>query len=318
MKPKENNMGIFEKLIKPSTRAMLREARHMKSFSLFDLLHGYFYMRWPFFYIAMGKGDHPWAKRLAPLLGWIGKRIADSAGPVGEDGRKTSMADTYHGKVVPLEAAMQLVSVKEDLQFENLEQIVPFTRARDIILKNPDHIVALDCPCRVAKPNPCLPLDVCLIVGEPFASFAMEHQSKRARWITSEEAQRVLKEEDERGHVHHAFFKDAVLGRFYAICNCCSCCCGAMKAQRHGEPMLITSGYICQVDQNLCAACGSCIDLCQFDAIQVDGYAEVDQAVCMGCGVCVNNCPQGALSLQRDAARSAPLEIFRLMEEAGR
>jgi hypothetical protein len=25
-------------------------------------------------------------------------------------------------------------------------------------------------------------------------------------------------------------YKDAMLGRFYAICNCCSCCCGAMEA----------------------------------------------------------------------------------------
>jgi len=82
--------------------------------------------------------------------------------------------------------------------------------------------------------------------------------------------------------------------------------------------MLITSGYVCRVDQDLCAACGTCADLCQFGAIQVDGYAEVDLSACMGCGVCVNNCPQEALSLTRDAARSAPLEIFKLMEDAGR
>jgi tRNA (Thr-GGU) A37 N-methylase len=27
-------------------------------------------------------------------------------------------------------------------------------------------------------------------------------------------------------------YKDAMLGRFYAICNCCSCCCGAMQAHQ--------------------------------------------------------------------------------------
>ena len=33
------------------------------------------------------------------------------------------------------------------------------------------------------------------------------------------------------------YYKDAMLGRFYAICNCCSCCCGAMQAHQHGTPM---------------------------------------------------------------------------------
>jgi hypothetical protein len=26
------------------------------------------------------------------------------------------------------------------------------------------------------------------------------------------------------------YYKDAMLGRFYATCNCCSYCCGAMQA----------------------------------------------------------------------------------------
>ncbi len=311
-------MRLFDMLVRPSTRKMIREARQVKGFTFFDLLHGYFYMRWPFFYISMAKGDHPLAKPLAPLLGWVGRVIASAAGPAGADGRKPGMADTYHGKVVPLESARQLVSVQEDLRFENLEQIIPFNRARDLILQNPEQIAVLDCPCRAGKPNPCLPLDVCLIVGEPFASFVLEHHPARSRRVTSEEAQRILKEEDERGHVHHAFFKDAILGRFYAICNCCECCCGAMKAQRSGEPMLISSGYVCQVDEEKCAGCATCAGLCQFGAIHVEGIAGVDAASCMGCGVCVNNCPQGALSLQREPSRPAPLEIDRLMAEAAR
>ena len=44
----------------------------MKGFSFFDLLHSYVYGRWTYFYIAMGTGRHPLAKRLAPLLNWIG------------------------------------------------------------------------------------------------------------------------------------------------------------------------------------------------------------------------------------------------------
>jgi Pyruvate/2-oxoacid:ferredoxin oxidoreductase delta subunit len=233
------------------------------------------------------------------------------------DSDHRTFADGYHGKVVPLEAATQLVTVGEDVDLGDLEQIVPYPVARDIVLKHPDHIVVLDCPCRSARENPCLPLDVCLIIGEPFASFVAEHHPQRSRWISQGEAVEILRAEQERGHVSHAFFKDAMLGRFYAICNCCSCCCGAMNAHRNGTPMLASSGYVAQVDADLCAACGTCADYCQFAAISVDdGFAHVDAAACMGCGVCVAHCPQDAVSLLRDATKGEPLEIQKLIAEA--
>jgi heterodisulfide reductase subunit A-like polyferredoxin len=113
------------------------------------------------------------------------------------------------------------------------------------------------------------------------------------------------------------YYKDAMLGRFYAICNCCSCCCGAMQAHRNGTPMLASSGFIAQVDEDLCAACGSCADHCQFAAISVDdGFARIDAAVCMGCGVCVAHCPQEAICLLRDPAKGVPLEIRNLIAHA--
>lgn len=299
--------------LKSSTRAYLKEARKTRDFSFFDLIHGYVYLRFPYLYISLAKGDHPLSRRLAPLLGFLGRLIEAQAKKKG-NGQPTGFADTYHGKVMPVEEAKRLVSIKQPIRVENLEQVIPFTRARDLILENPDHIAALDCPCRAGKPHPCLPLDVCLIVGEPFVSFVLEHHPKRARRITSEEAMKILEEEDERGHVHHAFFKDAMLGRFYAICNCCSCCCGAMKAQREGTPMLISSGFISVVDEDKCIACGTCAGVCPFGAIQVNGHAVIVAESCMGCGICVRHCSQGALSLQRDPSRGEPLEILHLIE----
>ena len=116
-------------------------------------------------------------------------------------------------------------------------------------------------------------------------------------------------------HCAH-YYKDAMLGRFYAICNCCSCCCGAMYAHQHGTPMLASSGYVAQVDADLCAGCGTCADDCPFAAISVDvGVAHVDAAACMGCGVCVAHCPQEAITLVRDPARGEPLEIQKLIAE---
>ena len=302
------------RLGRPSTRAFMREANQIPHFSLFDRLHGYVYARWPYLYIRIGTGEHWLAKLFRDLVGWLTRVMPHKR---GDESDRVTFADTYHGKVVPLEAAKQLVMIKEDINLGDLEQIIPYALARDIVLQHPDHIVVLDCPCRVSRQNPCLPLDVCLVIGEPFASLVAEHHPKRSRWISSEEAVGILRAEDERGHVHHAFFKDAMLGRFYAICNCCACCCGAMQAHQHGTPMLVSSGFVAEVDAELCAACGLCADYCQFDAIAVDnGQAHIDYRACMGCGVCVSQCPQEAISLLRDPAKGEPLEIRELMARA--
>jgi Pyruvate/2-oxoacid:ferredoxin oxidoreductase delta subunit len=211
-----------------------------------------------------------------------------------------------------------LVTLNEEISLPVPEQVLPYSRARDIVLRNPDHIVALDCPCRASRPSPCRPLDICLIVGEPFASFVVEHNPGRARWISQQRAEQILHEEHERGHVHHAFFKDAMLERFYAICNCCSCCCGAMQAFRNGTPMLASSGYVSRIDPQSCIYCERCADACPFDAVSMgDAAAWVDDQLCMGCGVCVSRCDWNAVELVRDPSKGEPLAVHELMVSAG-
>ncbi len=297
---------------KPSTRAFLDEARRSPGYSFIDLLHGYVYGRWTYLYIGIGTGEHPASKWFAHVAGWFDRLVRRSRKGESREGG-LEFADTYHGKVVPLDEAEQLVHLHDGLEIRDLEKVIPYQRARSIIMHNPDHIVVLECPCRASRPHPCLPMDVCLVVGEPFASFVRQHHPARSRWITAEAATAILKAEDERGHVHHAFFKDAMFDRFYAICNCCACCCGAMQAQRNGTPMLAASGYISRVDEDLCIGCSDCSTYCQFEALGVvDGVNRVSYEKCMGCGVCVSKCQQGALSLVLDEAKGIPLEICSL------
>jgi len=114
--------------------------------------------------------------------------------------------------------------------------------------------------------------------------------------------------------VHHAFFKEAVLERFYAICNCCSCCCGAMQAHQNGTPMLASSGCLAQVDETLCIGCGECESYCQFGAIAVSGgVSQVEYENCMGCGVCVSHCSQDAIELVLTPEKGIPLEMARIL-----
>jgi len=300
--------------VKPSTRAFIEEARKTPGYSLLDFIHGYIYGRWPYFYIGVGKGKHPATKWLAPLGGFVDRLITRKKKDESAD-KTIEFADTYHGKAVPLETAKTLVMINEEIKIPDLEQVIPYKRARSIVMRNPDRIVALDCPCRSAMENPCLPLDVCLIVGDPFASFIREHQPERSRWISRDEAIEILKAEDERGHVHHAFFKDAMLERFYAICNCCECCCGAMHAHHNGTPMLASSGFVARVSEDLCISCDTCAGYCQFGALEMgDTTMGVNYEKCMGCGVCVDKCDQGAIVLERDETKGIPLEICALMD----
>ena len=320
---------FWHAFLKPSTIAFLQEGREKPGYTWFDGLHGYVYGRWLYLYIGIGTGEHRLAKLLGPIYREISQMVDAVAGvEYGEAGNnngsepesqagKLNFADSYHGKVMPLESASRLVLVNEEIQIKDLEKVIPYAKAREIVLQNPDHILALECPCRSGRKNPCLPLDVCLVIGEPFASFVAEHHPQRSRWISQEEAVEVLRAEDERGHVHHAFFKDAMFGRYYAICNCCACCCGAMQAHRGGTPMLASSGYVCEVDVTACIGCGECEEYCQFEALSLESYAaQVDVGRCMGCGVCVSKCEQGALSLRREVSKGYPLEISQLISMA--
>lgn len=299
--------------MKESTRVFLQESRRTPGHSIGRFIHGYVYARWPYLYIGIGTGEHWLSNVIPPIARGIGRisAIFNNHGP------KTTTADTYHGKVIPLESAKQLIRVDEKVELRNLEHIIPFQQARDIVLKNPDHLVALECPCRASRAEPCTPLDVCLIVGEPFASLVVDHHPHRSRWITAAEAERILDDEHARGHVHHAYFKDAMLDRFYAICNCCSCCCGAMQAVRNGSPMIISSGYICRVDHDLCIQCESCTGSCHFNALSTQkNRIIINEEECMGCGVCVSLCDQGALSLELDPRKPVPLIIEELIEHS--
>ncbi len=307
-------MKLKNPFLAKSTRQFFEEANTTTSLTTFQKIHAYIYLKWAYLYIRLGTGEHRLVKLFLPLISLFNNLVENKK----PDKKAISFADTYHGKVITNQSAKQLVQLNQKIELRDLEKIVPYKAARDIVMNNPDQIAVIDCPCRMARKNPCTPVDVCLIIGEPFVSFTLEHHPTKSRKITAEEAEEILVQEHKRGHVHHAFFKDAMLNRFYAICNCCSCCCGAMQAQRNGTPMLASSGYICRIDIEKCIGCGVCIKKCQFDAIAREKKKKIviNYQKCMGCGACISSCKAGALSLEKDIKKGEPLEILKLLDEA--
>ncbi len=74
--------------------------------------------------------------------------------------------------------------------------------------------------------------------------------------------------------------------------------------------MLASSGYVAQVDADLCVGCGDCVETCQFGALSlVDEVAAVDYELCMGCGVCVSRCANDAHRLVLDPAKGVPFSV---------
>ncbi len=61
----------------------------------------------------------------------------------------------------------------------------------------------------------------------------------------------------------------------------------------HGEDFY--SGEAAVIDPAACLECGTCADVCRFDAIVVaDGRHVVDERDCEGCGYCARVCPAAA------------------------
>lgn len=274
--------------LRPSTRKMVREAGLRRLLTL-NTLHGYIYNRWRNQYIYLA------IRYAIPRLGPFGKRW---------------WSNRYHSKVLTHEQAEAMITIAHEIPLSDLEQIIPYSTARDLVLKGSREVVVYECACRHARESSCQPTQVCMYISQPFSDFALEHNPKTSRRITREEALELLKREHERGHVHSAWFKDACIDRFYGLCNCCKCCCGGIEAMvKYGVPLMASSGYVSQADKAKCSPCQICEDACPFGAIRIEETVIVNRDICMGCGVCVEQCPMQALSLVRDEKKGTPLDV---------
>jgi NAD-dependent dihydropyrimidine dehydrogenase PreA subunit len=269
--------------ISPATRSFLEQ-----SHSLIGAAHGWIYARFTQRYINF---------LLQPRKG-------------ADGGASRWLAGRYHGKVLTEEQARAIV-VNERVIRQDLEQVVPYPTAREIVLNGPPEIAVYECVCRHARPSPCQPTQVCMVVGQPMVDMILEYHPDQSRRLGQEEALELLRAEHERGHVHAAWFKDAMLGRFYAICNCCKCCCGGIEGMRNsGAPWLASSGYVAGIDRDACCLCGACAEGCPFDALAMgDEAVALKWERCMGCGACEALCPSGAVRLVRDERKGIPLDV---------
>ncbi len=68
---------------------------------------------------------------------------------------------------------------------------------------------------------------------------------------------------------------------------------------------LVQDPLVAFVDENTCSGCGICVEVCPYEAREIDPYvriARVHEALCQGCGACVAACPNNACELKNSTS----------------
>ena len=178
------------------------------------------------------------------------------------------------------------------------EQKILLTQTVEELIEKFDDIAVGHCFCRHHKDllnNPCKQTELrenCFTFGK---SARYTSEQGFSRMVSKEEALEMLKQSEQDGLVHKAFYPNFDMKRDEtSICNCCTCCCG-----NAGGMTVNSTKYISQFNHNLCVGCGTCVDNCYTNSIELndEGKAELVGDYCIGCGVCAYFCPENAISL---------------------
>ena len=162
-------------------------------------------------------------------------------------------------RVIPIETAISADT-----------QSVPYERL-SYYLDKYDTFSVSDCSCRKSRRilgQGCghLEHEMCIQMGTGAEYYI---RTGRARQITRQEAEEILRKAEENGLMHQIPNIEG-LGESAAICNCCSCSCFAMRvATMFRSPDAIRSNYVSQVDKEKCVACGQCVENCPTNALRL-------------------------------------------------
>ena len=79
------------------------------------------------------------------------------------------------------------------------------------------------------------------------------------------------------------------------------------------QDVLSQDPLVAFVDPEICSGCGICIQVCPYEAREMDEYrgvSRVHEALCQGCGACIAACPNNACELRNSKA----VQVFGMIE----
>ena len=204
-------------------------------------------------------------------------------------------------KISPLRALPH----EETIETSDYTEVLDYEKAGAII-DGADKFSIGICSCRhekfhVGEKGCDVPLETCSSFGIA-ADYMIRHNF--AKEVSKTEMLENLARSKEMGLV---LSTDNVKQDITFICHCCKCCCNVLLGiSKFGYPnILVTSSFIAESDESLCANCGTCAEACPIDAIQMlsEGNPQIDESTCIGCGVCGLKCTTGALKLVKRKQR---------------
>ncbi|MDK2980270.1 MAG: hypothetical protein PWQ55_617 [Chloroflexota bacterium] len=211
-------------------------------------------------------------------------------------------SNTPYFRVLPVEATLtettgsQVIPV--NVAIEDPRQVLPIDVISEMVRKEP-LIGVSECYCRLAKDNrgeePCTyPSETCFTFNE-LAQTLIE--TGLARQVEADEAIAILRNAEAHGLIHNA---DNCQEHLKALCNCCPCCCPAIKSFKAGvRNVNAASRYLPALVEAQCIHCGTCVEICPLDAIEDgDFYPQFNLEKCIGCGLCVSHCSENAIQMQ--------------------
>ncbi|NHI91205.1 MAG: 4Fe-4S dicluster domain-containing protein [Candidatus Lokiarchaeota archaeon] len=195
----------------------------------------------------------------------------------------------WGGRVVPLN-----INIPVETKY------LPHQEILNIISRS--HVFTIGyCYCRKKHHNCDNPIYTCIGLGVPPGQTLYTIDSKKEffKEVSKEEIIQLLNDCDDRGLVHQLiYFPDPNF--YYVICNCCTCCCETLNNyKKFLSPEIIKSDFIEITDNKKCINCGTCINICPFDARKYDSNNKlvVNRERCFGCGICIRKCPESAIKL---------------------
>ncbi len=202
------------------------------------------------------------------------------------------MKDMYKHKTQQLRVVPVGESVNTELNIMDYEQV-------ENIIKSQSKILVAPCICR--KEHEIMDkgcgklIETCLVFG----SGAYMYESRGiGRTISHEQALDIAKKAVKQGLVPQPSNSKKPIN----ICFCCDCCCQILKNIKNLEEpaKVVSSNFQSVVDEDECAGCQACEEICPMDAIEMnekDIVAMVNIDRCIGCGLCVTACEFDAISL---------------------
>ena len=157
---------------------------------------------------------------------------------------------------------------------------VPVEHISHWLSKYEGHISAGICSCRASRAilgDGCIDDvdDWCIQLGD-MADYTVE--TKRAHYITKEEALRIIELSEKNGFVHQITNIDGE-DHIFDICNCDVKICNALRTSMlFNTPNLSRSAYTAKVTTTNCVACGQCVANCP------SGAVKLGQKLCKGDG----------------------------------